>query len=73
MIAATLYKLFKARLLLGAEDLPVFAIGFATAFVSALVVIRVFLRFVSRHSFAAFAWYRIAFGVVLLVFWWARQ
>ena len=73
MIAATLYKLFKARLLLGAEDIPVFAIGFATAFVSALIVIRVFLRFVARHSFAAFAWYRIAFGVVLLLFWWARR
>jgi undecaprenyl-diphosphatase len=73
MIAATLYKLFKARLLLGAEDVPVFAIGFVTAFVSALVVIRIFLRFVSQHSFAAFAWYRIAFGAALLLFWWGRQ
>ena len=70
MIAATLYKLFKARLLLGAEDVPVFAIGFVTAFISALFVIQVFLRFVSRHSFAAFAWYRIVFGTGLLLFWW---
>ena len=73
MIAATCYKLFKERALLGAGDVPFFAIGFVTAFVSALIVIRIFLRFVSRHSFAAFAWYRIAFGGVLLLFWWSRQ
>lgn len=73
MIAATSYKLFKERMLLGVADVPVFAIGFVTAFVSALIVIRIFLRFVSQHSFAAFAWYRIMFGGVLLLFWWFRQ
>ncbi|HEX6644201.1 MAG TPA: undecaprenyl-diphosphate phosphatase [Gemmatimonadales bacterium] len=70
MVAATLYKLVSDRHLLGGDDVPVFAVGFATAFVSALVVIRVFLRFVSSHSFAAFAWYRIVFGGLLLA-WWA--
>lgn len=73
MVAATCYKLFKERMLLGADDIPTFAIGFVTAFVSALFVIRIFLRFVSQHSFAAFAWYRIAFGAGLLLFWWSRQ
>lgn len=73
MIAATCYKLFKERMLLGVADVPIFAIGFVTAFVSALIVIRIFLRFVSQHSFAAFAWYRIGFGAVLLLFWWSRQ
>jgi undecaprenyl-diphosphatase len=70
MIAATLYKLVSDRHLLGGEDVPIFAVGFVTAFISALVVIRVFLRFVSNHSFTAFAWYRIAFGGLLLA-WWA--
>ena len=51
-----------------ASDAPVFAAGFLVAFVSALVVVRAFLRFVSSHSFKAFAWYRIVFGVALLAF-----
>ena len=46
---------------------PAGAVGFAVAFVSALIVIKAFLGFVSKHSFAAFAWYRIAVGVLLLV------
>jgi undecaprenyl-diphosphatase len=41
------------------------AIGFVAAFLSALLVVRPFLRFVSRAGFAAFAWYRIALGVLL--------
>ena len=65
MIAATLFKLVKERHLLVADDIPVFAIGFLVAFLSALVVVRAFLGFVAHRSFAAFAWYRIAFGLVL--------
>ena len=65
MFAATLYKLAKARDLLTAGDAPVFAIGFVVAFLSALVVVRAFLGFVAHRSFAVFAWYRIAFGLVL--------
>jgi undecaprenyl-diphosphatase len=45
---------------------PVFATGFVVAFISALVVVKAFLAYVSRHSFATFAWYRIAFGAALL-------
>ena len=41
-------------------------VGFAAAFVSALVVVRLFLRYVGRHTFAGFAWYRIALGIVVL-------
>lgn len=66
MIAATLFDLLGSLSLLSVRDVPVFAVGLAVAFVSALVVIRAFLAFVSRRSFAAFAWYRIAFGVLLL-------
>ena len=67
MLAATLYDLYRSRGILDAGDLPVFAIGFIVAFASSLVVVRAFLGFVSRHSFAAFAWYRIGFGLLLLL------
>lgn len=68
MLAATLFDLFKSRHDLVAGDTTLFAVGFATAFVSALVVVRAFLRFVSSHSFRAFAWYRIVFGLGLVTF-----
>ena len=67
MFAATLYDLLKSRGALSAADAPVFAVGFVVAFVSAVVVVKAFLGYVSHHSFAAFAWYRIALGVVLLL------
>ncbi len=63
--AATL-DLWQNRDLIGRTDVPMFGIGVLVAFVSALAVIRGFLRFVERHSFAGFAWYRIGFGAVLL-------
>jgi undecaprenyl-diphosphatase len=67
MFAATLYDLYKSRGALSAADGPVFVVGFVVAFVSALVVVKSFLRYVSHHSFAAFAWYRLALGVLLLL------
>jgi undecaprenyl-diphosphatase len=66
MFAATGYELVKSWSTLTAGDVPVFAIGFVTAFLSALVVVRLFLTYVARHSFAVFAWYRIVFGALLL-------
>ena len=67
MVAATCYDLLKSRDALTMADAPAFTVGFVVAFVSALVVVKAFLGFVSRHSFAAFAWYRIALGLVLLL------
>jgi undecaprenyl-diphosphatase len=67
MVAATSYDLVKSRGALSLADAPAFAVGFVVAFVSALVVVKAFLGFVSHHSFAAFAWYRIALGVALLL------
>lgn len=67
MIAATLFDLIKSRHGLTAADAPAFAVGLISAFATALIVIRLFLRFVSRHDFTGFAWYRIAFGSALLV------
>jgi undecaprenyl-diphosphatase len=67
MFAATGYDLLKSWALLAAPDLPMFAIGFVVSFVSALIVVRLFLSYVSKHSFRAFAWYRIVLGVIVWV------
>lgn len=72
MFAATGFDLFKSRDTLSAADAPVFAVGFIVSFLSAVVVVKAFLGFVSRHSFKPFAWYRIAFGVLLLFMYWNR-
>lgn len=70
MFAATGYDLLKARDLLSMEDAPVFAIGFITAFLSALLVIRLLIKFVASHTFTVFAWYRIVFGALVLFYYW---
>lgn len=68
MLAATVYDLYKNWHLLSVEhDLPVFAVGFAASFVSAMLAVKALLRFVSNHTFVVFAWYRIAFGLVVLL------
>jgi undecaprenyl-diphosphatase len=72
MFAATGYDLLKSRDTLSAADAPVFAVGFIVSFLSAIVVVKAFLGFVSRHSFKSFAWYRIAFGALLLFMYWNR-
>ncbi len=51
------------------EDLPVFAVGFVTSFVFAMLAVRALLKFIGNHSYAAFAWYRIAFGLLILATW----
>jgi undecaprenyl-diphosphatase len=67
MFAATFYDVFKNRDLLHAGDLPLFAAGFITAFFSAWLAVRTLVRFVANHSYEVFAWYRIAFGLVILL------
>ena len=66
LIAAGGYSLFKERHALSMADLPMFAVGFIVSFLAAWVCVRWLLRFVATHSFEAFAWYRIAFGIVVL-------
>jgi undecaprenyl-diphosphatase len=70
MFAATGYDLLKNRSALSASDIPLFAVGFVTAFISALIVIKAFLRYVSGHDFTSFAYYRIIFGLMVLAFYW---
>jgi undecaprenyl-diphosphatase len=67
MLAATLYDLLKSWPVLSPADVPMFAVGFIVSFISAVVVVRAFLTYVSGHSFRVFAWYRIAFGALLLL------
>ena len=70
MFAATFYELFKNHELLLAADIPLFAVGFFMSFVTALVVVKAFLKFVSRHDFTSFALYRIVFGLLVLAYFW---
>ncbi len=66
LIAAGAYDLYKHRALLDAGDLGVFSAGFIVSFVSAFLCVRWLLRYIATHDFSAFAWYRIAFGIVVL-------
>lgn len=68
MFAATGYDLYKNWNLLQVNDLPMFVVGFVTAFVSALFMVRGLLKYVSHHDFRIFAWYRIVFGVIVLAY-----
>ena len=70
LLAATGYDLVKHRALLSMGDLPVFGLGMAVAFASALMVVRWLLRYVGGHSFVPFAWYRLVFGALVLVTAW---
>jgi len=70
MFAATGYDLLKSWHFLQWDDLGVFATGFVTAFFAALLAVKTLLRYVAHHDFSAFAWYRIIFGVLVLVYFW---
>ncbi|MDE1166553.1 MAG: undecaprenyl-diphosphate phosphatase [Pseudomonas sp.] len=70
MVGAALYSGFKYRHLFQAGDVPVFAIGFITAFVFAMIAVKGLLKFIAKHSYEAFAWYRIVFGMLILATWW---
>jgi undecaprenyl-diphosphatase len=71
LIGAGAYSLFKDRALLSWADVPTFGVGLVFAFISAWLCIRWLLRFVATHSFVGFAYYRIAFGVVVLLTDWS--
>jgi undecaprenyl-diphosphatase len=66
MLAAGLYDLYHWRAVLTAADAPAFAVGFAAAFGSGLLAVRMLLRYVGRHDFRPFAYYRIAVGLAAL-------
>jgi undecaprenyl-diphosphatase len=69
LVGAGVYSLYKERALLTLDDIPLFSVGLVFAFVSAWVCVRWLIRYVSSHNFNPFAWYRIAFGALILVTW----
>lgn len=69
LIGAGAYSLYKERALLSWADAPLFGVGLLFSFISAWVCVRWLLRYIANHSFVPFAWYRIAFGLVVLLTW----
>jgi undecaprenyl-diphosphatase len=67
LIGAGVYSLYKERHALSTADVPMFAVGLVSSFVFAWLCVRWLLRYIATHDFRPFAWYRIAFGVVVLV------
>lgn len=67
LIGAGVYQLYKERALLAWSDAPMFVVGLVVSFISAWVCVRWLLRFVATHSFVGFAWYRIVFGLFILL------
>jgi len=66
LIAAGAYDAWKNRALFSSADLGMWAVGLVMSFISAFLVIRWLIRYVATHDFRWFAWYRIAFGIVVL-------
>ena len=66
LCAAGGYDLWQNRALFSTDDLGMFVVGLAASFASAFAVIRWLIRYVATHDFRPFAWYRIAFGIVVL-------
>lgn len=67
--AASIYSIIKYRNELSMDDFGVFAVGFVSSFIFAFIAIRALIKFISTHTFIVFAWYRIAFGLVVLATW----
>ncbi len=70
LMAAGAYSVWDKRAALDAGDLPMFAVGLLFSFASAWLCIRWLLRYIATHTFVVFAWYRIVFGIVVLITAW---
>jgi undecaprenyl-diphosphatase len=64
---ASVYSMYKDSALISMDDIGAWIVGFIFAFISAMIAVRALIRYVSHHDFTIFAWYRIAFGVIVLV------
>jgi undecaprenyl-diphosphatase len=67
MFAATFYDVYKNRDLFSVDDIGLFAVGSIVSFISAFFAVRGLIHFISKHDFTVFAWYRIVFGILVLV------
>jgi undecaprenyl-diphosphatase len=70
LLSATVYETWKERAAIAEFDTVPLIVSCVVSFVSALLAVKFLIRYVSRHSFGAFAWYRIVFGAVILVTSW---
>jgi undecaprenyl-diphosphatase len=70
LVSATVYELWKERAALAQFETGPLVVSCVVSFISALLAVKFLIRFVSQHSFAAFAWYRIVFGAVILITAW---
>ena len=64
---ATIYQVYKEWATIQNTDLSMWVVGFISAFVSAFLCIRWLLRYITTHNFLIFAWYRIVFGLIVLI------
>jgi undecaprenyl-diphosphatase len=64
---ASIYSMYKDSALISMDDMGAWAMGFIFSFISAMIAVRALIRYVSHHDFTIFAWYRLAFGVIVLV------
>ena len=69
LMVATAYQLYKERSLLSLEDLDMWMVGFLSAFLSAFICVRWLLRYIAHHDFIVFAWYRMIFGLIVILSW----
>jgi len=67
LFGAAAYDIYKNHELLSTADIPLFAVGLVMSWLSAWVCVKWLLRFVGNHTFVPFAWYRIAFGGLILL------
>jgi undecaprenyl-diphosphatase len=70
LIGAGVYSLYKERAVLSMADIPMFSVGLVFSFFSAWLCVRWLLRYISTNSFVPFAYYRIVFGVIVLITAW---
>lgn len=73
MMAAGGYDLLKSELVFTNAQITMLGVGFFVAFVSAWIAVKLFLKYVSNHGFTAFGWYRIALGILFLIFMWGTD
>ncbi|MDP3777973.1 undecaprenyl-diphosphate phosphatase [Methylotenera sp.] len=64
---ASIYSMYKDRALLSMDDMGAWAMGFIFSFISAMIAVRALIRYVSNHDFTIFAWYRLVFGLIVLL------
>ncbi|SFO08482.1 undecaprenyl-diphosphatase [Algoriphagus ornithinivorans] len=73
MMAAGGYDLIKSELVFTQAQIVMLAVGSGVAFIAAWIAVKLFLKYVSSHGFTAFGWYRIALGVLFLIFMWGTD